>query len=139
MPLVRSGEANGCLLGERVSSLIAQQAAHVEHGDPRAADRSRHLRPADARGVGRVHLEHAPSDLVFDPTYLGIQRSADFVVIQITMSEGRSVELKRSLYVAIADGLHERLGLRREDVFINLLEVRKENWSFGNGEAQYAV
>jgi hypothetical protein len=37
------------------------------------------------------------------------------------------------------DGLHERLGLRREDVVMNLVEVKKENWSFGNGEAQYAT
>jgi 4-oxalocrotonate tautomerase len=40
---------------------------------------------------------------------------------------------------AVADGLHERLGLRREDVFINLVDVTKENWSFGNGEAQYVT
>jgi 4-oxalocrotonate tautomerase len=93
--------------------------------------------PSDDRF--QVITEHAPADLVFDPTYLGIQRSADFVVIQITLSDGRSVEQKRALYTAIADGLHAQLSLRREDVFINLLEVRKENWSFGNGEAQYAV
>ena len=59
----------------------------------------------------------------------------------MTLNEGRSVEMKRafSFYKAVADGLHERLGLRREDVMINLVEVRKENWSFGNGEAQYAT
>jgi phenylpyruvate tautomerase PptA (4-oxalocrotonate tautomerase family) len=37
----------------------------------------------------------------------------------------------------VADGLHDRLGQRREDVFIGLVEVPRENWSFGNGEAQY--
>lgn len=87
----------------------------------------------------QVITEHQQGDLVFDPTYLGIQRSSDFVVIQITLSDGRSVDQKRTLYAAIADGLHARLQLRREDVFINLLEVRKENWSFGNGLAQYAT
>jgi phenylpyruvate tautomerase PptA (4-oxalocrotonate tautomerase family) len=46
--------------------------------------------------------------------------------------------MKRAFYKSVADGLHERVGLRREDVFINLVEVKKENWSFGNGEAQYA-
>jgi 4-oxalocrotonate tautomerase len=46
--------------------------------------------------------------------------------------------MKRAFYAAVANGLHQRLGLRREDVFINLVEVRKEDWSFGNGEAQYA-
>jgi phenylpyruvate tautomerase PptA (4-oxalocrotonate tautomerase family) len=47
--------------------------------------------------------------------------------------------MKRAFYKAIADGLHARLGLRREDVLIALVEVKKENWSFGNGEAQYAT
>jgi 4-oxalocrotonate tautomerase len=55
------------------------------------------------------------------------------------MNEGRILDMKRALYKAVADGLHERLGLRREDVVINLVEVKKENWSFGNGEAQYAT
>jgi 4-oxalocrotonate tautomerase len=59
-------------------------------------------------------------------------------VIQITLNEGRDVAKKKAFYKAVADGLHERLKLRREDVFINLVEVKKENWSFGNGEAQYA-
>jgi len=59
-------------------------------------------------------------------------------VIQVTLNEGRTVEMKKAFYKAVADGLHERVRLRREDVFINLVEVKKENWSFGNGEAQYA-
>ncbi len=48
------------------------------------------------------------------------------------------MDQKRAFYKAIADGLRERLSLRREDVFISLVEVSKENWSFGNGEAHYA-
>jgi 4-oxalocrotonate tautomerase len=59
------------------------------------------------------------------------------VFIQLTISVGRTVEQKKAYYKAVADGLHERLGLRREDVFINLVEVAKENWCFGNGVAQY--
>jgi 4-oxalocrotonate tautomerase len=82
--------------------------------------------------------EHEPPNLVFDPTYLGIRRTEDLVMIQITWNEGRTLEQKKALYKAIADGLGGRLGLRREDVFINLVEVKKENWSFGNGIAQYA-
>lgn len=85
----------------------------------------------------QIITEHAPDDLIVDKTYLGIQRTADCVLIQITLNEGRTVEQKQTFYKAIVDGLHERLGMRREDVFINLVEVRKENWSFGNGEAQY--
>ena len=86
----------------------------------------------------QVITEHAPGGLVIDPTYLGIARGAEALIIQVTLNAGRSVELKKAFYRAVADGRHERLGLRREDVFINLVEVPKENWSFGNGEAQYA-
>jgi 4-oxalocrotonate tautomerase len=86
----------------------------------------------------QVLVEHSGGDLVINPEYLGIQRSATAIVIQVTLNEGRTVELKRAFYKAVADGLHERVGLRREDVMINLVEVKKENWSFGNGEAPYA-
>ena len=86
----------------------------------------------------QVISEHDPQDLVLDRSYLGIQRSPSCIVVQLTLNEGRTVEQKQEFYRAVADGLHERAGMRREDVFISLVEVRKENWSFGNGEAQYA-
>jgi phenylpyruvate tautomerase PptA (4-oxalocrotonate tautomerase family) len=86
----------------------------------------------------QVISEHSTGNLVIDSDYLGIHRTADAIVIQVTLNEGRTLELKRAFYKAVADGLHERIGLRREDIFINLVEVKKENWSFGNGEAQYA-
>jgi hypothetical protein len=68
--------------------------------------------------------------------YLGIQYSEGLVLIQITLNEGRSVDMKKAFYKRVADDL-TRLGVRREDVFINLVEVAKENWSFGNGAMQY--
>ena len=83
--------------------------------------------------------EHEAENFLFDPDYLGIHRSQDLVIIQVTWNEGRSVDQKQALYKAIADGLHAAVGLRREDVFMNLIEVKKENWSFGIGEAQYAA
>jgi 4-oxalocrotonate tautomerase len=86
----------------------------------------------------QIITEHPAAGLVFDPGYLGIQRSRDCLCIQITLNDGRTVEQKKAFYKAVADGLSARLGLRREDVVITLVEVRKENWSFGNGEAQYA-
>jgi 4-oxalocrotonate tautomerase len=86
----------------------------------------------------QVITEHPTGGLVIDPTYLGIQRTENAIIIQVTMNEGRTLDMKRAFYKTVADGLHERLGLRREDVVINLVEVKKENWSFGNGEAQYA-
>ena len=87
----------------------------------------------------QVITEHAKSDIPFDRDYLGIHRTDDCIFIQITLSTGRTVEMKQRLYKAIVEGLHEKLSLRREDVLINLVEVAKENWSFGNGEAQYVT
>lgn len=89
----------------------------------------------------RFHIitEHANADFVFDQQYLNIQHTNDLVIIQITMSAGRTLEIRKSLYRRIADLLHQEAGLRKEDVFINLVETAKENWSFGNGEAQYAT
>lgn len=86
----------------------------------------------------QVINEHSAANLIADKTYLGIQRTDDVVLIQVTLNAGRTTDMKKAFYKAVADGLHERIGLRREDVFISLVEVSKENWSFGNGEAQYA-
>jgi 4-oxalocrotonate tautomerase len=87
----------------------------------------------------QVITEHAESDFILDPDYLGVSRTKDAVIVQLTLNEGRTVEQKKAYFKAVADGFHERLKIRREDVFINLVEVKKENWSFGNGIAQYAA
>ena len=87
----------------------------------------------------QVIHEHDADDFLFDAEYLGIHRSDDVVIIQITWNEGRTVEQKKALYKAIAEGLTKSSGLRPEDVFISLVEVKKENWSFGNGVAQYVA
>ena len=87
----------------------------------------------------QIVTEHPKAGLQFDRDFLGIHRSDDCVFIQISLSSGRTVETKQRFYKAVADGLHEALKVRREDVFINLVEVAKENWSFGNGEAQYVA
>ncbi|MBB5447800.1 MULTISPECIES: tautomerase family protein [unclassified Paraburkholderia] len=85
-----------------------------------------------------VVSEHNASDMIADPGYLGIERSPKVIFVQITLNSGRDVDIKKAFYKALADGLYERVGLRREDLFISLVEVAKENWSFGNGIAQYA-
>lgn len=87
----------------------------------------------------QVITEHDKDSLIYDPSYLDIPRTDGIIVIQVTLNEGRTVELKKKFYAAIADNLHKQLGVRREDVFISLVEVKKENWSFGNGIAQYAT
>ena len=93
--------------------------------------------PKDDRFM--VITEHPAEDIVADPNYLGIRRSKDCVIIQVFLNQGRTLEMKKAFYQALADDLNTRLGLRKEDVFIGLVEVSKENWSFGNGVAQYAV
>ena len=81
--------------------------------------------------------EHEPGDLVYDSEYLGIARTDQIVIVQITLNAGRTLRQKRALFRRIADNL-AALGLRREDAWVNLIEVAKENWSFGNGVASYA-
>jgi len=82
--------------------------------------------------------EHELGDLIYDPSFLGIDRSPDIVIVQITISTGRTLEQKRALYRRIAERLADKTQLRPEDVWINLVEVPRENWSFGNGVASYA-
>ena len=86
----------------------------------------------------QVITEHDKNSLIYDPSYLDIQRTDGVIFIQITLNEGRAVDLKKAFYKTLAERLHKELGVRMEDVFISLVEVRKENWSFGNGIAQYA-
>ena len=86
----------------------------------------------------QVITEHPAESLIYDPAYLGIVRGDDVVFVQITLNAGRTVEQKKALYARIVQLLAERPGLRPQDVLINLVEVPRENWSFGNGEAQYA-
>jgi len=85
----------------------------------------------------QIITEHDAGNFLFAEEYLGIQHSEDLVLIQITWNEGRTTTQKESFYKAIADGLHTAVGLRREDVIVNLVEVKKENWSFGNGVISY--
>jgi len=85
----------------------------------------------------QILTEHEPGDLVYDPGFLGIARTNDIVIVQITISVGRTLAQKRALFRRIAEHL-AALGVRREDAWINLVEVAKENWSFGLGEASYA-
>jgi 4-oxalocrotonate tautomerase len=91
--------------------------------------------PPDDRFL--VISEHAGSDLTFDPQYLGVHRSDRFVLVQITLSAGRKPQQKRNLFKRIAEILAELPGLPPQDLMTVLVETAWENWSFGNGEAQY--
>jgi len=70
--------------------------------------------------------------------YMGINRTENTVLIRITLNAGRTTELKKALYSKIAERLAANPGVAPEDVVISLIEVAKEDWSLGNGEAQYA-
>ncbi len=85
-----------------------------------------------------VVTSHDRPGLQIDPSYLGIERTEGAVIIQVTLNSGRDVSLKRAFFAAVAGGLEDRVGIKRTDVVINLVEVPPENWSFGNGVAQYA-
>ena len=82
--------------------------------------------------------EHGPDEFLYDRSYFRIERSDDFVLVQLTVSNTRTAQQKKALYRGIVERLEKSPGIRPQDVFINLVEVAKENWSFGNGEAQYA-
>lgn len=85
----------------------------------------------------QIITEHDSSTLIYDPSYLDIPRTDGIVIVQITLNEGRTVEAKKAFFKTLAERLNAE-GIRMEDVFVNLVEVKKENWSFGNGVAQYA-
>jgi 4-oxalocrotonate tautomerase len=87
----------------------------------------------------QILTEHDADSLIYDASYLAIARSDAVILIQITLSAGRSIELRKALFARIAQLLADHPGVRPEDVFVNLIEVAKENWSFGNGIAQYAT
>lgn len=82
--------------------------------------------------------EHEAANFRYGASYLGINRSEDVVLIQITANNTRTVEQKKAMFRRIAELLGESPGVRPEDVFVSLVEVTKENWSLGNGLAQYA-
>ncbi|MGD1021358.1 MAG: tautomerase family protein [Candidatus Sulfotelmatobacter sp.] len=127
MPLVRISLREG--KSEEYKKALADgvHRAIVEGADVPAQDRF------------QIITEHPSGGLIYDPTYLGIQRSDDIVMVQITLSTGRKLAQKRKLMKRMAEILQENPGLRPQDLMINLVEVAWENWSFGNGEAQYTV
>ncbi len=126
MPLVRislmKGKPEG--FGKKVGAVVYRAMADTIN--------------VPAKDNFQIITEHDSNGLIYDPSYLDIPRSDGIVFIQITLNEGRGVEAKKALYRTVAERLHAELGVRVADVFVNLVEVKKENWSFGNGIAQYA-
>lgn len=86
----------------------------------------------------QVITTHQQSDIIYDPDYLGISRDDDIVFIQITMRTGRTVAQKKALYDAIKQELTISPGVKAGNIFVVITETSLENWSFGDGLAQYA-
>jgi 4-oxalocrotonate tautomerase len=127
MPLVRIAmpRAKGSAHRKAISSGI-QQALVETFGVPQD-------------DLFQVITEHEPgSEIVRPASYLGMEYSDNLTLIQLTVSDIRTVDQKKALFARIMHNLSENPGLRPDDVFINLVEVRKDNWSFGRGIAQYA-
>ena len=125
MPLVRIDLRQGTAPAYRKAIADGVHAAMIE---------SLAIPPDDCF---QVISERDPDSLIYDPQYFGIQRSAKVVFIQITMSLGRKPAQKRALFKRIGELLSQSPGVRPEDIFVNLVEVAWENWSFGRGESQY--
>jgi len=87
----------------------------------------------------QIVTRHAPDELVYpDNGYLGVSYTRSLVFIQVTWVRGRSLEVKKAFYRAVADNICGKTDFRREDIVISLVESAREDWSFGNGEMQYA-
>jgi phenylpyruvate tautomerase PptA (4-oxalocrotonate tautomerase family) len=127
MPLVRVDLREGKSASYIQAIGNAIQQAMVEHLD------------VPVRDQFQIISEHAPDHLVYNPDYLNVERTDDIVFIQVTLSAGRTTEQKRAFYARLAELLQENPGIRPQDVAIHLVENTREDWSFGNGEAQYLV
>jgi phenylpyruvate tautomerase PptA (4-oxalocrotonate tautomerase family) len=127
MPLVRISLREGKTDAYKKALADGVHRALVEAIDVPAQDRF------------QVVTEHPASGLFYDPSYLGIERSDDVVLVQVTLSTGRKPAQKRKLYKQMSEILAKNPGLRPQDLMISLVEVAWENWSFGNGESQYTA
>ena len=87
----------------------------------------------------QIVTRHEPDEIIYPAEgYLGIDYSRDLIMIQVTWVGGRSTEVKKQFYRRIVDEIHEKQGVRKQDIWINLVDTGREDWSFGNGEMQYA-
>jgi len=125
MPLVRITMPEGLAPDRRAALAEGVHRALVEVAKAPADDRFQILEVGPAESI------------VFTPSYLGLSHRAPVVVVQVFMNVGRTVEVKKALYAALAENITAVAPVRREDVIVNLVEVPRENWSFGGGVMSY--
>ena len=78
--------------------------------------------------------EHTPDNLIYDPKFLGFDRSSDFILIQVTSTVGNDKNSKLAFYRFVADELKGKLSVRPDDIMINMVYVDRSDWSFGDGQ-----
>jgi 4-oxalocrotonate tautomerase len=87
----------------------------------------------------QVVTRHAPDEIIYpEEGYLGLSYTRDLIIIQVTWVSGRSVDVKKKFFHQVADEIHEKAHVRKEDIWISLVNTNREDWSFGDGEMQYA-
>ena len=86
-----------------------------------------------------IFTRHADGELIYpEAAFMGMEYTSKIVFVQVFWVAGRSTDVKKAFYRNVADTLHEKIGIRKEDVWINLVDCAREDWSFGNGDMQYA-
>ena len=123
----------------RISLPSGKPAAYRANVGDQVYEAMRETLPIPEGDRFQVITEHDSTTLVADPAFMGMQRSADFVLIQIFLSRGRTTEVKQALYRRMSQRLALSPGIRPDDVMIVLTEVGLDDWSFGRGEAQYVL
>ena len=111
-----------------------------KHADPKPIGDAVHealVAQANVPRDDRFQVFLPLDNIVADPAYGGVQRSDRLVIVEITLNAGRTTEIKKSLYADVARRL-DAVGIRPDDVMISLVELTKENWSFGGDRATYA-
>jgi 4-oxalocrotonate tautomerase len=127
MPLVRIDLPTSTSAAHRAAVSDAVHQAMVETFNVPLADRFQTI-------TRRAHDE-----LICTPEFLGVSHSEHVVLVQITCSPGRTLDAKKALYALIVQRIASTSEFMANDVIINLVETVRENWSFGNGIAHYAV
>jgi phenylpyruvate tautomerase PptA (4-oxalocrotonate tautomerase family) len=122
MPLVTVTTLEGKSTAFKAAVLSAVHGALIASGVPEK-DRFQRV------------LELSADDFRFDPEYpdLSARRTDDFVLIEILLSVGRSVRVKKKILVDILGALSKDPGLSPENVMVCFKETLWENWSFGGG------
>ncbi|MDB5617854.1 tautomerase family protein [Tardiphaga sp.] len=127
MPLVRINLSNSYSAEERQIIGDTVYSAMVDIAKAPAGDKF------------LIFTRHADGELIHPAAaFMGMEYTSKIVFVQVFWVAGRSTDVKKAFYRNVADTLNEKIGIRKEDVWINLVDCAREDWSFGNGDMQYA-